>query len=364
LTGNRTALEEKLRSLAARETELQQDAQDESLLKKNLEEHIQRLNSLKEIIQRKAELAGSLMTGTRETAVVNSLGLRRHHASTVAGVKCIAMARGLSGFGSATHTDIRLLDDAAALERALEKCTGWGAPRTLRLGAYPVLLEPEAIAEIAGWLTFIAFGAKSFQEHSSCLAGRIGDRLLSPSMTIVDDGLDPRGLALPFDCEGTTKMRVPLIERGIARGIVYDRRYGALYGRASTGHATSPTETEGPVPFHLFVAPGTTPREALLRRLDRGILVTRFHYINGYLNPREALMTGLTRDGTFWVEDGRIKAPLRNLRFTQSIVEAFSHVRGVSAETRLVADPAQEFGATVAPSLLLDRFTFTGASTT
>jgi predicted Zn-dependent protease len=124
----------------------------------------------------------------------------------------------------------------------------------------------------------------------------------------------------------------------------------------------TPDETEGPLPLNLAIAPGRLRVSEMIRRCKRGLLIPRFHYVNGLLNPREALMTGLTREGAFLIEDGKLVAPVTKMRFTQSLLEAFSHVRGVSSERRLVADPSQGFGSALMPTLHLAKFQFTGRS--
>src|SRR3989338_8135438 len=149
---------------------------------------------------------------------------------------------------------------------------------------------------------------------------------------------------------------------GKAAGIVYDTKYGARFGHPSTGHGMSPDETEGPLPLHLAMALGQIRLSEMIRRCKRGLLIPRFHYVNGLLNPREALMTGLTREGTFLVEDGKLAAPVTTLRFTQSIVEAFRHVVDISKERRLVADPSAGLGCALMPTVHLKRFHFTGRS--
>ncbi len=309
-----------------------------------------------------AALAGSLVTGEDAFAVVNSAGVACSAASTVAGAKLVTMYRKLSGYASGVHRDLTRLDLDGLLKQSLSQSLHAQEPLTLPLGTYVVILEPEAVAELVTWLGYTAFGAKSVQERTSCLAGRMGERLFAPQITITDDGADPETLRLPFDFEGTPRQRVVLIDRGKAAGIVYDTTYGARFGQPSTGHAMPPGDTEGPLPLHLVMAPGRTTREEMIRACRRGLLIPRFHYVNGLLNPREALMTGLTREGTFLIEDGKVTAPVATMRFTHSLLDAFRHVRGVSAERRLVADPTQELGCAVTPTLHLAAFTFTGRS--
>jgi predicted Zn-dependent protease len=122
------------------------------------------------------------------------------------------------------------------------------------------------------------------------------------------------------------------------------------------------SDVEGPLPLHLGMLPGTTALADMIRSCRRGLLIPRFHYVNGLLNPREALMTGLTREGTFLIEHGKLTKPVTTLRFTQSLLEAFSRVLAVSRERQLVADPSQELGCAVVPALHLAAFHFTGRS--
>jgi predicted Zn-dependent protease len=309
-----------------------------------------------------AQLAGSFVVGEDELAVANSNDVSCYVASTVAGAKLVTMYRRLSGFASGVHRDIDRLDVEQLLERALKQCLHRRDPITLPTGIYEVILGPEAVAELISWLGYIAFGAKSFQERTSFLAGRMGEQVMARRITISDDGHDPAGLRVPFDFEGVPKQQTLLIDRGRAAGIVYDTTYGQLYGHASTGHASAPDEVEGPLPSHLFMEPGTATRGELIRSCKRGLLIPRFHYVNGLLNPRQALMTGLTREGAFFIEDGRLSAPITTMRFTQSVLEAFSHVVGVSKERQLIADPTEGLGCAVMPTLHLAKFRFTGRS--
>ena len=309
-----------------------------------------------------AHLAGSLATGEEELAVVNSSGVSCYHASTTAGAKFVTMYRRLAGHASGVHRNLGRLDLDSLLERALKQCLHRQDPVTLPIGTYEVVLEPEAVAELMTWLGYIAFGAKSVQERTSFLAGRMGEQVVARSLTLMDDGQNPEGLAMPFDCEGVPKQRVALIDHGRAAGIVYDTAYGLLYGHPSTGHASSPDDTEGPLPSHLFLTAGSSTQEELIRSCTRGLLIPRFHYVNGLLNPREALMTGLTREGAFVIEDGKLKAPITTMRFTQSLLDALKHVRGISRERRLVADPTADAGCAVMPTLHLAKFRFTGRS--
>ena len=305
-------------------------------------------------------LAGSFVVGDDELAVVGSRDLACYQPSTVTGIKVVATQARASGYAAATSRDLAQLEIPSVVERAVRLAQANRNPKDLPLGAYDVLLESEAVAELLEWLGFIAFGAKAFAERTSCLAGRLGDAVMGESISITDDALDPAGLAMPFDYEGTPKQRVPLIERGVATGIVYDTFYGKLYNRPSTGHAMPYDDTEGPLPLHLAMGAGSAPRSTMERQLGDGLVINRFHYVNGLLDTRRALMTGLTRDGTYRVRQGKVVGAVKNLRFTQPVLEAFSHVAAVSRERRLIADPGADLGSCLAPTLLIRGFTFTG----
>ena len=146
----------------------------------------------------------------------------------------------------------------------------------------------------------------------------------------------------------------------MASGLVYDFRAATVHGVEPTGHGLPAPSAEGALPLHLAMLPGTTPQAELVAGLERGLLVTRFHYTN-LVNLMDTTITGMTRDGTFWVEDGRIAGAVRNLRFTQSILDALSAVRAVGAETEMAAEDG--YGAARAPALAIDRFAFSSATT-
>ncbi len=186
----------------------------------------------------------------------------------------------------------------------------------------------------------------------------VGQRLMGQAITIWDDGLDPSGLPMPFDYEGVPKRRVNLITDGVAKAVVYDSYTAAREGKESTGHALPAPNTFGPLPGNLFLKPGESTREAMLASVDRGLWVTRFHYVNP-VHPLKTTLTGMTRDGTFWIEKGQIAWATKNLRFTQSALEALSRVSMISQQTKL----SRGFlGGTRVPALRVDGFAFTGVT--
>ena len=190
------------------------------------------------------------------------------------------------------------------------------------------------------------------------MAGKFGKRIVGKNISIWDDGFDSRGLPMPFDFEGVPKQRVDIIQSGVAKEVVYDSHTANREGKHSTGHALPAPNTFGPIPLNLFMAPGDSSKEEMLSSTSHGLWVTRFHYVN-VVHPLKAVLTGMTRDGTFWIENGEIAYPVKNLRFTQGILEALSRVEQISKRLTL---QKTWFGGTVAPALKIESFNFTGAT--
>ncbi len=310
------------------------------------------------------ELAGRVVSGARELAVVNSLGVKRYFRSTRADAKIFATCGRMSGYSGGVHTQSQalLVDGHAA--RAIDKCRRSLDPIDVPTGPCDVILEPEAVAELLEWMGYIGFTPRSLENGTSFLAGRLNESVTGSTITLYDDGWCEAGLGIPspFDGEGTLKKKVMLIEQGVGRGVVHDSRSAARAGCQSTGHAVSNQASfdGSPVPGNLFLEAGEDTAESLLSRVDRGLWVTSLHYVNGMLDPRRAVMTGLTRHGTFWIEDGRLGRGVRNLRFNDSILEALARVDGLTRERRAVPTWWSEAGACVAPTVLIRGLNFVG----
>ena len=225
-------------------------------------------------------------------------------------------------------------------------------------GDYPVVLEEYAVVDLLDMLGYLGFSALAVQEERSFV--EIGKRIGSELVSIVDDGRDPAGLPMAFDYEGVAKQRVTLLDGGVCRGVVHDAQTAARDGVTSTGHGLPAPNPYGPFPLNQVMAAGDTPRDDLIAGLDRGLLVTRFHYTNP-VHPKLAIVTGMTRDGTFLVEGGRIVGPVKNLRFTQSYVDAVAGVVGVARERKTLKG---FLGGVVVPALRLEGWTFTGTTGT
>jgi PmbA protein len=307
--------------------------------------------------------AGTVETGRLETAVATSTGVRAEHAGTSAQVSLVASrdgADGASGYAEDAAPRLADLDVAGLGRRAAGKVAHPGGVRTLPPGTYRVILEPGATVVLTQWLAWVAFPAKAVAEGRSPLSGRLGQRVCDERVTIVDDPLSGRLPGAVFDAEGTPKCRHPLIERGVATGVTHDRATAAAAGTASTGHALPAPNPDGGIATHILIEPGTSGLDELVAGCERGVYVTRFHYTN-LVHPIESTITGMTRDGTFLVEDGRLAAPVRNMRFTSSILAALSAVEAMGREVQVASDLF--YGAAAAPAMRLSAFTFTSATT-
>jgi PmbA protein len=300
---------------------------------------------------------GSFSTGTETTAVANSKGIRAGGTRTVAQLLTVSMGPGGgTGYAESASVDATAIDAAAIGRESAEKARATANAVAIDAGDYPVVLEEYAVVDLLDMLGYLGFSALAVQEERSFV--ELGKRIGSELVTIVDDGRDPAGLPMAFDYEGVAKQRVPLLERGICAGVVYDAQTAAKDGVASTGHGLPAPNPYGPFPLNGVMAAGEASREELIGDLERGLLVTRFHYTNP-VHPKLAIITGMTRDGTFLVEDGRIVGPVKNLRFTQSYLDAMAGVVAVARERKTLKG---FLGGVVVPALRLEGWTFTGTT--
>jgi PmbA protein len=300
---------------------------------------------------------GSFATSSETIAVANSLGIRSAGARTTSQLIVVAMGPdGGSGYAEAAAVDATTIDAAALGREAAEKARATANSVTIEPGDYPVVLEAYAVIDILDMLGYLGFSALAVQEGRSF--AEPGRRVGSELVDIWDDGADPLGLPMAFDFEGVAKHRVTLIEDGVCRDVVYDSQTAARDGVRSTGHGLPAPNPYGPFPLNMMFGAGVTSRDELIGGLERGLLVTRFHYTNP-VHPKLAIVTGMTRDGTFLVEGGRIVGPVKNLRYTQSYLDALAGVEAVGSERRSLRG---FLGGAVAPALRIASWTFTGGT--
>lgn len=324
----------------------------------------QRADALKPLFataaKSKTELHGALIARTSRIAVANTEGLSAWHEGTVADAQFIAMDPGGGGSGYAAGAEPRwaAMDLPTLAETAIRKCVQSRKPKDLDPGTYEVILEPAAVAEIFSWLPWIAFTGRSVEDGQSFLKDKFGQMVATDAVTIYDDGLDSEGIPLPIDFEGRPKKSVYFVDRGVAREVAHDVVSAAKAKARPTGHAPFPGMGLTAMPLNLFVAPGMSSVEEMIAQTNRGVLVTRFHYLNGLLNPPVALFTGMTRDGAFWVEDGKVRYPIKNMRFTQSIARALHGAELVGRDRVITPNTWSPFGSACVPGMKFREWTF------
>ena len=304
--------------------------------------------------------SGAFSTSYGESAVLNTHGLFAYAPATQVDLTFVIEqpAERASAYAHAAGWKLEQVGADRLAAETVRRAQGSRGPRPVAAGEYPVVLETYAVVALLEALAEAGMGALPVQEERSWMNGRLGQRCLSPHLTILDDAYDPRGLPQAFDCEGVPKQRVPIVVQGTPISPVYDRLTAAREsGRASTGHAQPFDEEDwdGPLPENLSLAPGDSTVEELIAGIDRGLYVTRLWYVN-LLSPHDCDLTGTTRDGVWWIEGGELAYPVENLRFDQSLVEALAGVRGVGRERRTLAG---FFGGVhQVPALALDSFRF------
>jgi len=310
------------------------------------------------------QVSGAFSHGKVELAIINSLGVEAYQRYSDLFFHLIAQNEKCSGYASFVSRDPDQLNIDSLAKEAIEKASQ-GEPIQIDPGEYEVILEPYAVSELLSFLGYLGFHALAVQEGRSFFCNQFAKKMVDEKVTIYDDGLDPQGLQVPFDFEGIPKQKVVFFEDGIAKGATHDSFTAGREGKSSTGHALIAPNTEGPIPINLLMKEGNSSLEEMIRSVRRGIYVTRFHYIN-VVEPMKAVLTGMTRDGTFLIEEGEIKSPIKNLRFTESVLKALSRVNAISKDRRVCSEGtvySRRFvTGVVAPTIKVDGFNFSGVS--
>jgi PmbA protein len=306
--------------------------------------------------------AGSMTTASMDIGVANSKGIFAQHRSTLADASTVIMGQNSSGWAQSSGWRLSAIESDALAEQALSKVRLGVDPVDFEPGEYTVILDPYATADLLEMLAFDGMGALAVQEGRSWMNNRIGQKIMAESVSITDDGFNMAGLPWPFDFEGVPRKVVPIVASGVALSPVYDSFTAARDdGKQSTGHATppSPQGRFGPAPMNLFLRPGAASLDAMIRSTKLGLYITRFWYTRT-VHPRDAVVTGMTRDGTFVIRDGEIAHAIKSLRFTQSYVDALKNTEAIGATPRLLRSG---FGGAVSvPPVKLASFRFTSST--
>lgn len=289
--------------------------------------------------------AGICSTESSREALLNSRGLFAWHEQSMAVFSITIMEESSSGWAKASAVDRADLDVEALARRASDKARDSRNPRTLDPGPYTVILEPAAVLDLVGQM-FGDFGGTSIEDQRSFLTGRLDQQLFGENITIYDDWSHPLQSGPAFDGEGLTRRRLTLVDRGIPREIAYSRGAALRAGKQPTGHGLPLPNEMGEFPLNIVMAGGSTSLDEMIRSTARGILVTRLWYIRE-VEPFEKMMTGMTRDGTFLIENGEVSGGVRNFRFNQGLVELLNNVEALGPAVR--ASGEETFDMVVPP---------------
>ncbi|RJQ31557.1 MAG: TldD/PmbA family protein [Actinobacteria bacterium] len=300
------------------------------------------------------QAAGAYQTGWVTLGVANSLGLLSVQSQTEGSVNTVITSYTSSGFASARNVDVSKIDIEDIAGIAINKALSSQNPIEVEAGHYDVILEPQAVAEMIGILAYCGLGSQETQEGRSFMSTNIGKQIADRSVSLLDDALNPKMTGFSFDFEGVAKQKVCFIDKGMAKNVVYDTFSANKEGKKSTGHALPPASKHGPMPLNLILKPGQKTYDDLIRETKKAVLVTRFHYTN-IEDPVQTIFTGMTRDGTFLIENGKITKSLKNMRFTQSILGALSNTIGITNKQQLVEGMG---GSYLCPAIAVKNFNF------
>jgi predicted Zn-dependent protease len=330
-------------------------------------ERAQAVGEMVDVAQKyKLTSAGIYATSESVEAVLNSKGLVAYHSQTSADVSITMLADDSSGWQKANYPDARDLKPAELAEIAAKKAIDSAHPQELPPGKYTVILEPAAVLDIVGFM-FWDWGGQAILDERSFLNNRIGERLFGENINITDDVYHPLQSGSPFDGEGVRRERVPLVEEGVVKRLVFARgtaekirksEYAEKAGPvASTGHGLPLPNEMGEIPLNIVItsAGPTSTLDEMIASTDRGILVTRLWYIRE-VEPYEKICTGMTRDGTFYIENGRMQGGLRNFRFNESLIHLLSNVEAMSKPVRASGEESFDM---VVPAMKVRDFNFT-----
>jgi PmbA protein len=297
--------------------------------------------------------AGIFATGQSQTGIGNSRGLFGAYRETHAEFSVTMQEGTATSWAKANSADVRAFDPQKLAARAIEKAHRVRDPRELEPGRYTVILEPAAVLDLVGFL-FYDFAATALADKRSCLNDRMGKALFGKNISINDDVYHPLQLGANFDGEGMPRERVALVDQGVPRNLVYSRRSAKAARKKPTGHGFALPNEYGEAPVNLVFAGGKSSLEEMIASTDRGLLVTRLWYIRE-VDPYEKIMTGMTRDGLYLVEQGKVTTGVRNFRFNQSLLEMLRNVELLGPAVRATGEEAFEM---VVPAMKVRDFHF------
>ena len=298
--------------------------------------------------------AGIFTTGASAMALANSKGLFAAHRQTRAEFSVTILEKDSSGWAKANAPDLSQINSTELAASASRKAAASRDPREVEPGRWTVILEPAAVLDLVGSL-FYDFAGTCVLDQRSCFNKRMGKKVMGENIILHDDVTHPLQSGAPFDGEGLPRKSVLLVDKGVPSNLAYARATAKKMKTKPTGHGLSLPNQEGEAPFNLVFGGGKTTVDQMIASTDRGILLTRLWYIRE-VDPYEKVLTGMTRDGSFLVENGRIAAGLRNFRFNQNLLEMLSSVEQLGPAVRAAGEESFEM---VVPAMKVRNFHFT-----
>ena len=301
--------------------------------------------------------AGIFSSGQTQSALLNSRGLSASYRETHATFSITMQQGEAASWAKSNSGDVGQFDPSNLTKIASEKAAEAQNPKEVEPGRFTVILEPAAVLDLVGFL-FYDFAATAVADKRSCLSGRVGKPIFGRNITITDDVYHPQQLGAPFDGEGMPRQKVLLVDRGVVKNLVYSRLSAKQAGKKPTGHGFPLPNEYGEAPLNLVVEGGKTSMPEMIASTDRGLLVTRLWYIRE-VDPYEKIMTGMTRDGLFLIEKGKIAGAAKNFRFNQSVLEMLRNVECLGPACRATGEEAFEM---VVPPMKIRDFHFSEAT--
>ncbi|HZH82577.1 MAG TPA: TldD/PmbA family protein [Phototrophicaceae bacterium] len=301
----------------------------------------------------KQTAAGIFSSGCSQSLLANSKGLSAHYEQTRSEFSVTVLEAKSSGWAKSNSPDIRDIDPDELAERASRTCAESREPKEILAGHYTTILPPSAVLDLVGFL-FYDFAGTAVLDKRSCLTGRMGKKIFGDNISIWDDPYHSLQTGPPYDGEGLPRQKVLLVDRGTPKNLVYARATAKKMKAKPTGHGFSLPNEYGEAPMNLVFAGGDKSMGEMIRSTERGVLVTRLWYIRE-VDPYAKVLTGMTRDGTFLVENGRVAGGLRNFRFNQSIVEMLANVEMLGPAIRAAGEESFEM---VVPTMKVRNFHF------
>lgn len=330
----------------------------------------QRAETVKKIVaiaeKNKLTTAGIFSNSETAEGVFNSRGLSTWHTQTSSEISMTMLGADASGWQKANSPDVANLDALALAETAAQKARESVQPREIPPGKYTVILEPAAVLDIVGFM-FYDFGGLAVLDQRSFLNNRVGTQVFGQNINIWDDVAHPLQSGSPFDGEGMARQKVHLVENGVIKRLVYARATAVRMKQSErkdkvgpiqpTGHGFPLPNEIGEAPMNIVFGSSENPQtvEQMISSTELGILVTRLWYIRE-VDPYEKILTGMTRDGTFLIENGKIRHGVRNFRFNESLIHMLSNVEAMGTPVRASGEESFDM---VVPAMQVREFNFT-----